>query len=169
MIQGVHASSVVFAGFGGLPDAISRVGGQLPGIESAGHPIRLQGNDFTLRLGPSRKEKGYLVAHLHMGSKETPFPAQLDGLLSFHEATTRSRTTVTFDGRCARTFGGLTSGESTEEVRHVANEACRAVLQVLVTAIERSASAAPSPSAVQQIASGSRPRVAVARRATASK
>ncbi len=143
MIQGVHASSVVFAGFAGVPDAIARLGGQLPGIEAAGHPIRVQDNDFTLRLGPARKEKGYLVVNLHMGSKEAPFQAQLDGLLSFHEATTRSRTTVTFDGRCARGFGGQTSGETTEAVRHVANEACRAVLQVLVMAIERSATAQP--------------------------
>lgn len=143
MIQGVHASSVVFAGFAGVPDAIARIGGELPGIHSAGHPIRLQGNDFTLRLGPARKEKGYLVANLHMGSKENPFQAQLDGLVSFHEATTRSRTTVTFDGKCARAFGGQTSGETTEAVRHVANEACRTVLHVLVTAIERSAAADP--------------------------
>jgi hypothetical protein len=143
MIQGVHASSVVFAGFAGVPDSIARLGAQLPGIDAAGHPIRLQGNDFTLRLGPAHKEKGYLVAHLHMGSKENPFQAQLDGLLSFHESTTRSRTTVTFDGRCARTFGGLSSVETTEEVRHVANEACRAVLQALVTAIEKAATAEP--------------------------
>lgn len=164
MIQGVHASSLVFAGFAGVPDAIARLGGQLPGIEAAGHPITVHGSDFTLRLGPARKEKGYLVANLHMGLKETPFQAQLDGLLSFHEATTRSRTTVTFDGRCARTFGGQNSGETTEAVRRVANEACRTVLQVLVTAIERSATAAePIGAAPAQRAP------ATSRRATAAK
>jgi hypothetical protein len=165
MIQGVHASSLLFAGFAGVPDAIARLGGQLPGIEAAGHAITLHGSDFTLRLGPARKEKGYLVTNLHMGLKETPFQAQLDGVLSFHEATTRSRTTVTFDGRCARTFGGQNSGETTEAVRRVANEACRTVLQVLVTAIERSATAGEQVGATVRAQGAS----ASSRRATAAK
>lgn len=169
MIQGVHASSVLFAGFGEVPGAIARIDAQLPGIGAAGHPIRLQDADFELRLGPARKERGFLVANLHLGVNDGHFRSQMDGLLSFREAPTRSRTNVTFDGRCARGFGGQASGDSTEAVRHVANDVCRTVLQVLVTAIEKSAGAAAASSAAQVPAARSRAKATVARRVTTSK
>jgi hypothetical protein len=138
LIQGLHASSVVFADFGALSgDLLANLRRTLPGIDSAGYPVSLHGDEYKLRLGQVHREKRDLVAHLHLESKSVPFQAQLTGTVRLQDAPKQSRTKVVFEGRCARNFGSLTSTASTETVRLLANDSSRALLDLLVTAMER--------------------------------
>ena len=140
MIQGVHASSVVFEDFSAVSgDPVAKLNRRLPGIDAAGYPVQLRGVDFKVRLGPTRKEKRVVVIPLILESSRSPFQPQLMGLLMLWEDT-GSRTKIGFEGKCSRTFDGLSSTASTEAVRHHANEFCRTLLDVLVTAIEGSPS-----------------------------
>ena len=152
MIQGVHASSVLFVDFTGVSArqlAISAVG--LPDMDAGGHPARLHGADYRLRLGPLHKERRDLVADLHVESQQVPFQSQLNGALRFQKVPKSSRTNVIFVGSCARNFGGLSSAESTEDVRHLANEFCRTLLDMLVLAMEAQPSVAPEPADVKAL------------------
>lgn len=139
MIQGLHASSVVFADFGtvsgGLLAPLRR---SLPGIDSAGYPVRLHGAEYKLRLGQVHLEKRDVVAQLHLESELVPFQAQLTGTLRLQDVHKQSRIKVVFEGRCARNFGSPSSTASTEAVRLLANDSSRALLDLLVTAMERS-------------------------------
>jgi hypothetical protein len=143
MIQGVHASSVVFADFRALSgDLVAKLSRRLPGIEAAGYPVGIRGAEFKVRLGSVRNEKRVLHALLSLESNQAPFQPQLIGALRLQQDTVL-RTKVSFEGKCSRNFDGLSSTAPTEEVRHHANDFCRTILDLLVTAIEGSVSDAP--------------------------
>jgi hypothetical protein len=149
MIQGLHASSVVFADFRAVSfDLLAGLRRQLPGIDSAGHPVRLRADDYKLRLGQVHHERSELVAHLHLESERVPFQTQMSGTVRLREDPKRSQTRVTFEGSCARNFGGLSSEAPTEAVRLLANDSSRALLDLLVTAIEKSSPVASPHSAI---------------------
>jgi len=141
MIQGLHASSVVFADFGTVSrDLQASLRRWLPGIDSAGYPVRLHDDAYKLRLGQVHLERRDLVAQLHLESQRVPFQAQLTGTVRLQDVHKQSRTKVVFEGRCARNFGTPSSTASTEAVRLLANDSSRALLDLLVTAMERSSS-----------------------------
>jgi hypothetical protein len=141
MIQGVHASSVVFADFRAVSgDLVARLSQRLPGIDTAGHPVQIRGVEFKVRLGPARNEKRVFGAPLRLESTRVPFQPQLTGTLTLRQDTTGLRTKVSFEGTCSRTFDGFSSTAPTEAVRHHANDFCRTLLDLLVTAIEGSLS-----------------------------
>jgi hypothetical protein len=140
MIQGLHASSVVFADFAAVSGgSFANLSRQFPGIDGAGYLVNLNGGEYKLRLGLLHREKHDLVANLDLESKRVPFQSQLAGTVRLREADTRSRTKIIFEGRCARNFGSLPSAASTEAVRHLANDSSRNLLDLLVTALEGSA------------------------------
>jgi hypothetical protein len=142
MIQGLHASSVVFADFAAVSGgSFANLSRQFPGIDGAGYLVSLNGGEYKLRLGLLHREKHDLVANLDLESKRVPFQSQLAGTVRLREADTRSRTKIIFEGRCARNFGSLPSAASTEAVRHLANDSSRNLLDLLVTALEGSATA----------------------------
>jgi hypothetical protein len=142
MIQGVHASSVVFADFRAVSgDLVAKLSRRLPGIE-AGYPVQIRGAEFKVRLGSVRNQKRVLHALLSLESNQAPFQPQLIGALRLQQDTVL-RTKVSFEGTCSRNFDGLSSTAPTEEVRHHANDFCRTILDLLVTAIEGSVSDAP--------------------------
>jgi len=150
VIQGLHASSVVFADFNSVSrDLLANLISRLPGINAAGHPVRLHGTQYTLRVGSVRWEKRDLVANLDLKFNDVPFPSQLTGTVRLQEVPKQPRTTVTFEGRCARNFGSLASDETTEAVRRLANDSSRALLEVLVTALEASAKLSPDVAVVR--------------------
>jgi len=138
MIQGLHASSVVFADFdivsGGFLTTLRK---WLPGIDSAGYPVRLHGDEYRLRVGQVHLEKRDLVAQLQLESPSVPFQAQLTGTVRLQSFPKQPRTKVVFEGRCARNFGTHASPASTEAVRLLANDSSRALLDLIVTAMER--------------------------------
>src|SRR5260370_12758656 len=137
MIQGLHASSVVFADVGiGSGGFLATMRRWLQGIDSAGYPVRLHGDEYRLRLGQVHLERRDLVAQLHLESQRVPFQAQLSGTVRLQDVHKQSRTKVVFEGRCARNFG-TPSPASTEAVRLLANDSSRALLDLLVTAMER--------------------------------
>jgi hypothetical protein len=141
MIQGVHGSSVVFAEFRAVSgDLVAKVSRSLPGIEGAGYPVRLRGAAFRVRLGPVHKEKRDVVAALRLESSRVPFEPQLVGLLTLREDATGSRTKISFEGKCSRTFDGFSSAASTEALVHHANGFCRTLLDLLAMAVEGSPS-----------------------------
>jgi len=139
MIQGLHANSVVFADFNRVSsNLMAHLSGQLPGINGAGYPVRLQGAEYRLRLGLLHWEKRELVANLDLNFKDAESQPQLTGTMRLQEIPKQARTKVTFEGRCARNFGSVSSDETTEAVRHLANDSSRNVLELLVTALEAS-------------------------------
>jgi hypothetical protein len=139
MIQGLHASSVVFADFNSVTgDLLANLSRRLPGINAAGYPVRLNGAQYRLRVGLLHWEKRDLVANLDLKSDDVASQSQLTGTMRLQEAPRQSRTKVTFEGRCARNFGGGSSFETTEAVRHLANDSSRSLLELLVTALEAS-------------------------------
>lgn len=139
MIQGLHASSVAFADFSTVSDdLLANMRSLLPGIDSAGYQVRLHDDDYRLRLGQVHREKREVVALLNLESERLPFQAQLTGTLRLQDVPKQARIKVVFEGRCARNFGTLSSTASTEAVRLLANDSSRALLDLLVTAIERS-------------------------------
>jgi hypothetical protein len=141
MIQGVHASSVVFAEFRAVSvDLVAKLNRRLPGIDAAGYPVRLRGAVFKVRLGPVHKEKRDVVAPLRLESSRVPFEPQLVGLLTLRQDTTGSRTKISFEGKCSRTFDGFSSTASTEALVHHANGFCRTMLDLLAMAVEGSPS-----------------------------
>lgn len=159
MIQGLHASSVVFADFRTVStDLLASLRRWLPGIDSAGYPVRLHGDEYRLRLGQVHLEKRDVVAQLHLESQRLPFQAQLTGTVRLQDAHKQSRTKVVFEGRCARNFGTPSSTASTEAVRLLANDSSRSLLDLLVTTMERPSGLAEDATAI----------VASARRAAGS-
>ena len=149
MIQGLHASSVVFADFAAVSGgSFANLSRQFPGIDGAGYLVSLNGDEYKLRLGLLHREKHDLVANLDLESKRVPFQSQLAGTVRLREADTRSRTKIIFEGRCARNFGSLSSAASTEAVRHLANDSSRNLLDLLVTALEGSATVPVDASAI---------------------
>jgi hypothetical protein len=157
MIQGVHASSVVFADFkavsGGLVAKLNR---RLPGIDAAGHPVQIRGAEFKVRLGTARNEKRVFGVPLRLESNRVPFQPQLAGTLMLQQDATGLRTKVSFEGTCSRNFDGLSSTAPTEAVRHHANDFCRTLLDLLVTAIEGSLSDAPGPAESTKLSTSGR-------------
>jgi len=138
MIQGLHASSVVFADFNIVSGScLATLRRGLPGIDSAGYPVRLHGHEYRLRLGEVHLEKHAWVAQLQLESLQVPFQAQLTGTVKLQDVHVRSRTKVVFEGRCARNFGTFSSDASTEAVRLLGNDSSRALLNLLVMAMER--------------------------------
>src|SRR5260370_35102357 len=113
MIQGLHASSVVFAdvgiGSGGFLATLRR---WLQGIDSAGYPVRLHGDEYRLRLGQVHLERRDLVAQLRLESQRVPFQAQLSGTVRLQDVHKQLRTKGLFEGRCARNFGTHSSPKS---------------------------------------------------------
>jgi hypothetical protein len=144
MIQGLHASSVVFADFDRVTaNLLANLNGQLPGINGTGYGLRLQGAEYRLRLGLLHWEKRDLVANLDLRFKDATSQPQLTGTVRLQETPKQSRTKVTFEGRCARNFGSLSSDQTTETVRHLANDSSRSVLELLVSALEASTKESP--------------------------
>src|SRR5260370_22935964 len=138
MIQGLHASSGVCADFGIVSGgSLATLRRWLPGIDSAGYPVRLHGDEYRLRLGQVHLERRDLVAQLHLESQRVPFQAQLSGTVRLQDVHKQLRTKVLFEGRCARNFGTPSSPASTEAVRLLANDSSRALLDLLVPAMER--------------------------------
>jgi hypothetical protein len=166
MIQGVHASSVVFADFAAASaDLLEKLSRRFPAIGMAGHPLGIRGAEFRVRLGSVRNEKRAYGATLTLESNRAPFQTQLIGTLTLRQET-GSRTSVDFEGKCSRNFNGMSSTASTEAVRHQANDFCRTLLDMLVNAIEGSLADAPLrpkatrlPKSVGQVAH-TRPKVA---------
>jgi hypothetical protein len=155
MIPGVRASSLVFSDFEAVSGVMTtNLSRKLPGIDAAGHAVKFHGAKFTMRLGPMRKQKRDLIAHLHIGSAKVPSQAALMGTLTLREDAIRSRTKVSFEGTCSRNFDGLdlSSAASTEAVLHQANDFCRVLLEVLVKAIEATPSSAPRRVAAKRVA-----------------
>jgi hypothetical protein len=146
MIQGLHANSVVFADFSSVSsDLLANLSTRLPGINTAGYQVRLQGAEYRLRLGLIHWEKRELVANLDLRFKDATSQPQLTGTVRLQEVPKQSRTKVTFEGRCARNFGMHSSAETTEAVRHLANESSRSLLDLLVTALEASPKVSADP------------------------
>lgn len=141
MIQGLHASSLVFADFTAVSEGLlANLSRRLPGVDAAGYPVRLHGTEYRLRVGLLRRQKRDLLVHLHLESKRVPFQTQLTGTVRLQEAPTRSRTKVIFEGSCSRNFASLSPTASTDAVRHFANESSRTLIDLLVRAIEGSQS-----------------------------
>ena len=160
MIQGLHAGSIVFADFNSVSaDLLGHLSSRLPGINTTGYPVRLNGSEYRLRLGLLHWEKRDLVANLDLKSDDVPSQSQLSGTLRLQEIPKRSSTKVTFEGRCARNFGNVSSAESTEAVRHLANDSSRNLLELIVTALDASPAVSAAPSVVR--ASTARPAAGV--------
>jgi hypothetical protein len=165
MIQGLHASSMVFADFTTVSGVLlANLSRRLPGIDAAGYPVRLHGAEYRLRLGPLHREKRALVARLDLESKGAPFQSQLTGTVKLLKVPVQSRTKVIFEGRCARNFGSLSSTASTDAVRHHANDSSRTILDLLVTAFEGPAAVPADGTAIasstvgQAATTGAKPR-----------
>jgi hypothetical protein len=147
MIQGLHASSVVFADFSRVTNnLLANLNGQLPGINGTGYRVRLQGAEYRLRLGLLHWERRELVANLDLKFEDASSQPQLTGTVRLHETPKQARTKVTFEGRCDRNFGSLSSDQTTETVRHLANDSSRSVLELLVSALEASTKESPDSS-----------------------
>jgi hypothetical protein len=139
MIQGLHASSIVFADFSALSQGLlADLNHRLPGVTNAGYPLRLNGTEYRLRLGQIQVAKSYLALRLDLESNRLPFKPQLTGTVRLEKEPKLPRTKVVFQGKCARDFGSHTAAATTEAVRSLANESSRAILHLLVTAMEAS-------------------------------
>jgi hypothetical protein len=176
MIQGLHASSVVFADFNSVSsNLLANLNSRMPGINTAGYPVRLQGAEYRMRLGLLHWEKRDLLANLDLMFNDGSSQPQLTGTVRLQEAPKQARIKVTFEGRCARNFGMQSSAETTEAVRHLANDSSRSLLEMLVTALEAStngsagAHAGPTPIVGRAAKSAPKPvrKTVTARKASA--
>jgi hypothetical protein len=152
MIQGVHASSVVFLDLHGVTGALARLGERLPGVDGSGHEISLGNATWVLRIGAVRAERHALFCGLHVAPIEQPNLPELKGVLHFQEVPgtparkgvrATGRIKVTFEGSCVRLFASLPAGAPTDKVLHVANDHARRILDLVVNAIEGLAQTSP--------------------------
>jgi hypothetical protein len=137
LIQGVHAQSVIFMGLEPLEALFQR--GLWPGPQgySSSTELSFTGSRpgrFTVRMGGLRCTSKTASCSWQLEAPSEPFKPKLRGSLEFSQAATRMRTKVMLQGMVERDLIG--AAMATDEVRSVANEYARQLLEGIARHLE---------------------------------
>lgn len=140
MIQGVRAQSVAFVDLerAGIDP---RGGNPLwPQALATGEPVQFTGSQprlFVIRVSGPRRGSGRSVScTVQLESPDEPFRAKVKGVLQFSPVPMRSRTKISLEGMAARELVSGKASASTEEVRRVANEYARELVERIASQLE---------------------------------